>query len=53
MEPWKKQPKNLRYLCNFLFFFFFFFVADTFQTQPFHKGLSMQADVAFSFMPGA
>jgi hypothetical protein len=25
----------------------------TFQIQPFHKGLAIQADVAFSFMPGA
>jgi hypothetical protein len=23
------------------------------QVQPFHKGLAMQADVAFCFMPGA
>jgi hypothetical protein len=23
------------------------------KTQPFHKGLAMQADVAFCFMPGA
>jgi hypothetical protein len=29
------------------------FVANTFQIQPFHKGLAMQADVAFCFMPGA
>jgi hypothetical protein len=28
-----------------------FFVANTFQSQPFHKGLAMQADVAFYFMP--
>jgi hypothetical protein len=31
----------------------FFFVANTFQIQPFHIGLAMQADVAFCFMPGA
>jgi hypothetical protein len=31
----------------------FLFVANTFQIQPFHKGLAMQADVAFGFMPGA
>jgi hypothetical protein len=31
----------------------FFFVANTFQIQPFHKGVAMQADVAFCFMPGA
>jgi hypothetical protein len=30
-----------------------FFVANTFQTRPFLKGLAMQADVAFGFMPGA
>jgi hypothetical protein len=30
-----------------------FFVANTFQIQPFHKGLALQADVAFCFMPGA
>jgi hypothetical protein len=29
------------------------FVANTFQIQPFHKGLAMLADVAFCFMPGA
>jgi hypothetical protein len=29
-----------------------FFVANTFQIQQFHKGLAMQADVAFCFMPG-
>jgi hypothetical protein len=28
-----------------------FFVANTFQIQPFHKGLAMQADGAF--LPGA
>jgi hypothetical protein len=32
---------------------YIFFVAYTFQIQPFHKGLAMQADVAFCFMPGA
>jgi hypothetical protein len=31
----------------------FFFAANTFQIQPFHKGLAIQADVAFCFMPGA
>jgi hypothetical protein len=31
----------------------YFFVANTFQIQPFHKGLAKQADVAFCFMPGA
>jgi type IV secretory pathway VirB3-like protein len=31
----------------------FFWGANTFQIQPFHKGLAMQADVAFCFMPGA
>jgi hypothetical protein len=31
--------------------FSFFFVANTFQIQPFHKGLAKQAD--FCFMPGA
>jgi hypothetical protein len=30
-----------------------FFVTNTFQIQPFHKGLAMQADVVFCFMPGA
>jgi hypothetical protein len=35
------------------FLFFSFFVANTFQTQPFHEGLAMQADVALCFMPGA
>jgi hypothetical protein len=30
-----------------------FFVANTFQIQPFHKGLAIQADVAFCIMPGA
>jgi hypothetical protein len=30
-----------------------FFVANTFQIQPFHKGLALQADVTFCFMPGA
>jgi hypothetical protein len=41
--------------CRFVNFFslFHFFVANTFQIQPFHKGLAMQADVAFCFMPGA
>jgi hypothetical protein len=29
------------------------FFANTFQIQPFHKGLVKQADVAFCFMPGA
>jgi hypothetical protein len=29
--------------------FLFFFVANTFQIQPFHKGLAMQADVALLF----
>jgi hypothetical protein len=29
-----------------------FFVANTFQIQPFHKGLAKRADVAFWFMPG-
>jgi hypothetical protein len=32
---------------------FFFFVAKTFPIQPSHKGLAIQADVAFCFMPGA
>jgi hypothetical protein len=32
---------------------FFVVVANTFPIQPFHKGLAMQADVAFCFMPGA
>jgi hypothetical protein len=32
---------------------FYFFDANTFQIQPFHKGLAMMADVAFCFMPGA
>jgi hypothetical protein len=31
----------------------FFFVANTFQIQPFHKGLAIWAVVAFCFMPGA
>jgi hypothetical protein len=39
------------YIC--FFSFFLFFVANTFQIQPFHKGLAMQADVAFCFMTGA
>jgi hypothetical protein len=30
-----------------------FFVTNTFQIQPFHKGLAKQADVAFCIMPGA
>jgi hypothetical protein len=30
-----------------------FCVANTFQIQPFRKGLAMQADVAFCFMPVA
>jgi hypothetical protein len=30
-----------------------FFVANTFRIQPFHKGLVVQADMAFCFMPGA
>jgi hypothetical protein len=32
-------------------FWAIFFVANTFQIQPFHKGLAKQADVAFCFMP--
>jgi hypothetical protein len=31
----------------------YFFVANTFQIQPFDKGLAKQADVGFCFMPGA
>jgi hypothetical protein len=31
----------------------YFFVANTFQIQPFHKGLAKRADVAFCFMPGS
>jgi hypothetical protein len=38
---------------NIFLSFFIFFVANTFQIQPFHKGLVIQADVDFSFMPEA
>jgi hypothetical protein len=58
---WKIRPKPRKeskevevdqqfiYFCSFLFIFIFIFVADTFQIQPFHKGLAMQADVVFLF----
>jgi hypothetical protein len=34
--PWSSKPNH-------------FFVANTFQIQPFHKGLAKQTDVAFCF----
>jgi hypothetical protein len=47
------KKNGLGYILGDFFFFFFFFVAKTFQIQPSYKGLAMQADVAFCFMPGA
>jgi hypothetical protein len=50
--PWLWQGNRTTYL-NFFCFAKIFFVANTFQIQPFHKGLAMQADEAFCFMTGA
>jgi hypothetical protein len=49
-EKWYNNLSIIIIDCNQLVFFF---VAKTFQIQPSHKGLAMQADVAFCFMPGA
>jgi hypothetical protein len=45
--------KKMRRLFANTYFFLSFFVANTFQIQPLHEGLAIQADVAFCFMPGA
>jgi hypothetical protein len=49
VDPRKKKKNLVKSSGQYCFFF----VANTFQIQPFHKGLEMQADVAFCFMPGA
>jgi hypothetical protein len=48
--------RNYFVCTNFMrlgYFSFSFFVANTFQIEPFHNRLAIQAVVAFCFMPGA